>query len=519
MSVTVKQALNLPSLRQAQLVAGFGSLERPITAVTVLEPACPAPESDAFAGGEMMLTSFSTMTEDVDAQCQVLRTLAQSGQSALVIFYLGIVLPTLPEALVQLAKELDFPLLVMPGEARFRYSGVIRDVMQAIFQDQLDESHLLGDLVDHMTLLPANQQTVDTVLQLISDRVRATLLLLDEQDQVMAAVAWPRGTQMDTSDLLLRAKQGNAEHCAFMKITAPEHQMYQLYLLKEGQPLSSEVLQQIQDIMTIAVSRWNVQHAELALEELLRAIVKDEPVKMRRMASLFRLHMESIHCMWLLTCPSASQREEFMRLSPTIANELLKPHCQTVVAGAYQDFVVVLADNGIFGPTGQELLAELQERLRQEGISSVSSSCQGLQTTAQVRQAFLRTAEAMPSAACIWPLRSSYTQGEIDYALYCKNQLLSDEQAIKLHRATLAPLHAPGDDFTLIETLAVYLLDAQQSISHCAQLLFLHKNTVKYRYQQINHRLGYPPDKLPEMNSLYQSVALYRLLKNQPSFN
>ena len=36
---------------------------------------------------------------------------------------------------------------------------------------------------------------------------------------------------------------------------------------------------------------------------------------------------------------------------------------------------------------------------------------------------------------------------------------------------------------------------------------------MKYRYQQITHRLGHTPDKLPELTALYEAVALYRLLE------
>ena len=38
----------------------------------------------------------------------------------------------------------------------------------------------------------------------------------------------------------------------------------------------------------------------------------------------------------------------------------------------------------------------------------------------------------------------------------------------------------------LLATLSVYLLDAQANVSRTAELLYLHKNTVKYRLHKIN---------------------------------
>ena len=76
------------------------------------------------------------------------------------------------------------------------------------------------------------------------------------------------------------------------------------------------------------------------------------------------------------------------------------------------------------------------------------------------------------------------------------------------------------DDFSegaeLLHTLSVYLLDVHSSITRCAELLYLHKNTVKYRLGRIGACLGHHVDKEPEKFYLYRAVVLNRLLeKNQ----
>lgn len=519
MSVTLKQALVLPSLRQATLLAGFDNLDRPITSVNVLEYIGTetlhqqSEPADRFAGGELVLTCFSSIPTNVDAQCECLRALSQVGQAGLVLYYVGSVMPQVDPALVTLAQELDFPLLVMPHRTELRYSEVIGDVMEAILRDQADNTHLLGDILEHMTLLPEHQRTVDTVLQLLSDRLRATVLLLDGTGQLLGACAWPRGSQADMTDLLIQARQGNADQCCRLTIDPGDAAPMELCLLKAGQPLSNEVQQQAQDVMQLALNLWSLKHAELAIEELVRAILRDEPIKMRRLAALFRLNVASIHCMWMLSPLDPACREEFLRRVPTIASQLLEPHCQAAIAGSYQDFVIVLADNGVFGPEGEALAAQLDEQLKAEGLGAGFVCCQGLENTAQVRAAFLRSSEGLPSAQTIWPTRTVHTLGEIDFALHCKNDLVQDEASVTRCRAVLAPLHSSSEELPLVDTLAVYLLDADQNIVRCAQQLFLHKNTVKYRYQQITHRLGHTPDKLPELTALYEAVALYRLLE------
>ena len=65
----------------------------------------------------------------------------------------------------------------------------------------------------------------------------------------------------------------------------------------------------------------------------------------------------------------------------------------------------------------------------------------------------------------------------------------------------------------LVHTLQLYLLDTDRSVTQTAQALFVHKNTVKYRLQQLGARLGHPVAKFPEAFGLYTACAVERLLE------
>ena len=57
------------------------------------------------------------------------------------------------------------------------------------------------------------------------------------------------------------------------------------------------------------------------------------------------------------------------------------------------------------------------------------------------------------------------------------------------------------------------MLDTNFSITQAAEILHVHKNTVKYRLKVIDNRLGYNHDKMPDSIKMYYAIALYRLLK------
>ena len=76
----------------------------------------------------------------------------------------------------------------------------------------------------------------------------------------------------------------------------------------------------------------------------------------------------------------------------------------------------------------------------------------------------------------------------------------------------LAVLQSDQEYQDLLHTACVYLLDCDSSVTRTAELLFLHKNTIKYRLQRISDLLGYRIGKMPETIDLYRGAAIYRLL-------
>lgn len=176
MSVTVADLLKLPSLRNARLAAGRGGLDRPVSSISVLEYADANAlqselfENNEFYGSEIVITGFTSIPRDVEAQCANIRRLAGAGEVGLILFYVGIFMPKVDRELVELADSLDFPLIVMPEkQMNQRYSEVICEVMEAIFRDQNSAAGLVGDILQRMSLLPEHQRTLDAALRLLSE--------------------------------------------------------------------------------------------------------------------------------------------------------------------------------------------------------------------------------------------------------------------------------------------------------------------------------------------------------------
>lgn len=107
MNVTVADCLKLPTLREAQLIAGAKGTDRAVSSVSVLEwPETNLLSDELIVGNELVISALVTIKDDVSRQCSVLRHLRSMGAAGLVLFYVGVFIPQIDDALIAVADEI-----------------------------------------------------------------------------------------------------------------------------------------------------------------------------------------------------------------------------------------------------------------------------------------------------------------------------------------------------------------------------------------------------------------------------
>lgn len=288
----------------------------------------------------------------------------------------------------------------------------------------------------------------------------------------------------------------------------------ELLVLREGLPLDTSVLSQLQDVVRLGISIWGQNQGEMAIHELIRAILQDDPIRMRQISNIFHINVADIHEMWILRCEE-NQLERFRREGLPLVREHLKHYCHTVVADPYEEQLVAFMDWIDHVPDRSPISRSLCTRLEEAGFSLSLALCYPLNDTSDVRRAYLLHQEAIATARSIWPGQGCYTMRELEFAADCRQILSESEAALTEALSPLAPFKDVCEDNAFLNTLEVYLLDAASSVQACAERLFLHKNTVKYRLNRIRNLLGYPLGKMPELFALYRAVALNRLISSK----
>ena len=172
MNVTVADCLKLPTLREAQLIAGAKGTDRAVSSVSVLEwPETNLLSDELIVGNELIISALVTIKGDVARQCSVLRHLRSMGAAGLVLFYVGVFIPRIDEALIAVADEINLPLIAMPfGRLDFRYSDVITDVVEYIHNRRMHGNYYATELMNSIALLEPQQRNINTALRLAQVR-------------------------------------------------------------------------------------------------------------------------------------------------------------------------------------------------------------------------------------------------------------------------------------------------------------------------------------------------------------
>ena len=262
--------------------------------------------------------------------------------------------------------------------------------------------------------------------------------------------------------------------------------------------------------MQLTVSIWSDKHDRIVIGELVRAILQDEPMKMRRLADIFHVDIASINSMWIISGDTAGDREKLPDILEAVLRDT-QAYSRAAIADIYEGEMVLF----IIGPDNMQDVRALTEAVGNElsgrHIRATLTRCHALNTTTRVREAFLSHRVALAAAKRIFPGQWAYTLEQIDFARQCQELIGRGEHAMEEALRCVAALKH-GDD-GLLETLEHYLLDARMHVTRTADLMFLHKNTIKYRLQRIAERLGFVPGDLPESIPLFTACALERLLR------
>ena len=312
MGFTVEDAMRLPSLRNAKLAGGKAGLKNNVFGINVFDFKLSENLQDRFfakddrhLSNQIVITSFSFMQDDEALQCKYLRKLCEIGESALVLYYVGVIVKTLSDRLVATADEIGFPLIVMPiGRIDLRYGDLISEVSASVLSDRIHyNGSLVTDIIGQVSRLPSEKQTIDSVLTLLSGKLRVSVVLTDSSLNELGCAQWPSN---DLNLIDLMTEENVSHHIKRRKVFAPIEGSYiwfvpihdrgvdpmRLFLIEEGTVLDDILVEMAKQTVQLAVELWSNRHSAVLTSELVKAIINDEPIRMRRLSEVLNIDIK-----------------------------------------------------------------------------------------------------------------------------------------------------------------------------------------------------------------------------------
>ena len=178
--LTLQQALQLPILDNARVVAGAVGLERPIRWVHY---AGVPNAAEWLHGGELVLTTVFNMPEAPAAQCEFLRQLAERGIVGVVIT-IGALVDAIPNYLRAIGDELDLPLIELSYQTRF--VDIAKVINERIAEENLDTISRALSIQQRLSQLVLEGGGFTDLADMLADQVGHSISIENDRFEAIA---------------------------------------------------------------------------------------------------------------------------------------------------------------------------------------------------------------------------------------------------------------------------------------------------------------------------------------------
>lgn len=170
----LEQILELPIMKTFSVVAGGDLKDIEVQSISVLE----VPKATEFVKrNELLITSFYSISNDIDKQVDLLKSLKIKGVSGLIICHTGIVLKTLSDKLIKTCDEIRLPLII--AAPNISYYDIINPIMDILLEKKNYKLKSYLEIQNLFLKSMAKSRNVDSILTLLRKVINRNLFYLD----------------------------------------------------------------------------------------------------------------------------------------------------------------------------------------------------------------------------------------------------------------------------------------------------------------------------------------------------
>lgn len=173
--INIADILNLPTLNRLKIIAGHGGMGRQVSTVSVMD----APDIYKWMkGGEFLITSGNPIKEDPNYLATLIERLDKHGASAFGIKterFIGVI----PQEAIDTADRLNFPLIYIPPD--FAFTDIINPVLEEVISKQAIQLRFSQEIHESFTELALTEQPIERLLETLQAIIHREVAFFDMQ--------------------------------------------------------------------------------------------------------------------------------------------------------------------------------------------------------------------------------------------------------------------------------------------------------------------------------------------------
>ena len=529
MSITLKDILSRPTLSGSIVRAGESGLINIVSGIGIIDQFDKDVNYDEvfstskYLLGEVLLSSyFITFPLDVKMDC--IRFLHRVGASGLIVMNVGFFAKEIESEVIETAASLHFPLIQLPSN-KHACSELITQIMEIIIEDKKSQDYWTNIILQYIAHLPEKERSIDVLTDIISQYTHTSIGLYDSKMNLLYGTDWARDSFKPLSDdryhaaLHCNLEDGNSSflsnegtryHFCCKPFLFDYSTIKNLCVISAQGPVSQAQFHQVAEAIKLYISIW--EKGDFDHGALCRALINNEPLKAQRLAQLLGLALDEVKAM-LIFSVSQTVKSSINCVKTKIENYFTERRIIPIMDSADNTIIVFItaSDDGIDHcnfcketDIAFSLWADIDTL-----FIHLSTYSAGIYK--DIFDSYTTCQEYMHK---IFPLRKTFHSGELPFLLECVS-IATNKSASDHLLSVLAPVSEISTTMPdLLETLTVFFIDADSSVDKAAELLYVHKGTIKYRIKRANEIFGFDIRKNPESITIYKALAVYRILKS-----
>lgn len=516
MKVTVKECLELSAFRDAKVVAGKSGLDNDVKAVSVLEATAPN-EVRAYADdkGELLLTGFFAVRDDVSKQCQIVKQVASDGHAALVIFYVGAVVQTLDKRVAEVAESAGLPLIVMPKNSKVHYSHVITQIMEKVLYSDNFSNRLISNTIFHLLNFEKHSNFQSAVREAAINNDFQLILLSEDFNPILSvetrhkttiaeAIRMGKEREVEKQSEVYTMIDVNGVLTYWGPVTI-NNDKYFMFIVDNEDSYSAGEITKLAEIIELAMGMWKYTPERDARAEFIKALMRGNKSLAYTLKDEAGIDGDDIVSVFFAKGINQGILAEFEKQEGL--------HIMKISEGdETYGMILIDRDDPDIEIDGKSSCVKLFNKLKEDKTVRIFHVT-GLDGIEGAGDAYRLISESWSFVQSVFPYKRVFTKYELALVSNCINIQLQGGYVKKNYIELLEPFKGAGENKgkQLLDTLETFVLDAGMNSGKTAEFMGIHTNTVQYRLKRINDVLGVEITGNRVIPGLTIALALKRL--------